>query len=296
MLLDEIINLATDDKQPIAVLLRKCVVLAHRLKNDQLKIWANKELNGYGTDDELPDYRKVPAITQGFFIGPGWSQMKALIPPSSLDEPHRQFARETHLTQGISAYEQATSHGKSGEATIPWPPDLVVHYQDRIIDMMHLHSAFQEIPKSGLVELLDTVRTRVLNMALEIQGEVGEDDPDLKHVEPASESRINQTIIQNIHGGQAFVSTGQSSMTVQQQNLTHNWENLAAALRASGVSEPELKELSGAVNQDGKTMGANVTGWIKKTAPKVLSGGVKVGIAIGQPLLTEFLKQYFGLT
>jgi hypothetical protein len=62
------------------------------------------------------------------------------------------------------------------------------------------------------------------------------------------------------------------------------------------VSEPELKELSGAVNQDGKTMGANVAGWIKKTAPKVISGGVKVGFAIGQPLLTEFLKQYFGLT
>jgi hypothetical protein len=34
MLLDEIIDLATDNKQPIAVLLRKCIVLGHRLKND----------------------------------------------------------------------------------------------------------------------------------------------------------------------------------------------------------------------------------------------------------------------
>jgi hypothetical protein len=46
MLLDDTIALATDDKQPIAVLLRKCIILGHRLKNDQLKIWANKELNG----------------------------------------------------------------------------------------------------------------------------------------------------------------------------------------------------------------------------------------------------------
>ena len=43
-------------------------------------------------------------------------------------------------------------------------------------------------------------------------------------------------------------------------------------------------------------MGSMVTGWIMKTAPKVLSGGVKVGAAVGQTLLTEFLKQYFGLT
>jgi hypothetical protein len=239
----------------------------------------------------------VPTLTQGNFVGPGWSQMRAAIPPSSLEERHRPFAELAPLGQGISVYEQAVKQGEKNKSTqIPWPPDLVVYYQDRIMDVMHLHSAYQEIPRSAMVELLDTVRTRVLNMALEIQGEVGEDDPDLKHVEPASESRINQTIIQNIHGGQAFVSTGQSSMTVQTQNLTHNWANLAAPLQASGVSEPELKELSSAVDQDGKTMGANVTGWIKRTAPKVLSGGVKVGIAVGQPLLTEFLKQYFGLS
>jgi AbiTii len=193
--------------------------------------------------------------------------------------------------------DKAVKQGDKNKSTqIPWPPDLVVYYQRQILNRMQLHSAYQEIPRSGLVELLDTVRTRVLNMALEIQGEVGEGDPDLKHVEPASESRINQTITQHIYGGQAFVSTGQSSMSVHQQNLTHNWENLEAALRASGVSDPDLKELSSAVNQDGKTMGSNVSAWVKKTAPKVLSGGVKVGIAIGRPLLTEFLKQYFGLT
>jgi hypothetical protein len=295
MLLDDIISLASDDSQPIAVLLRKCIVLAHRLKNDQLKVWANKELNGYGRDDELPDYRKPTANSRGIFIGPGWLQMKVLIPPSSLDEPHQLFAREAHLLQGIAAYEQVVQ-SEDEAANIPWPPDLVVRYRDRIMKRMHLHSACQEIPKTSLVVLLDTVRTRVLNVALEIQGEVGEDDPDLKHVEPASESRINQTIIQHIYGGQGFLSTGQSRMTVHQQNLTHNWENLEAALRASGVSEPELKELSSAVNQDGKTMGANVTGWIKKTAPKVLTSRVKVGAAVGQTLLTEFLRQHFGLS
>ena len=222
--------------------------------------------------------------------------MQSVIPPSSLDEPHQLFAREAHLTQGIAAYQKVASEGGNGTIMIPWPPDLVVHYQDRIMDMMHLHSAYQEIPKSSLIELLYTVRTRVLNVALEIQGEVGPDDSGLKNVEPATESLINQTVNQYIYGGQGFLSTGQSSMTVHQQNLTHNWENLEAALRASGVSEPDLKELSGAVNQDGKTMGSNVMGWIRKTAPKVLSGGVKVGAAVGQTLLTEFLRQHFDLS
>jgi hypothetical protein len=43
-------------------------------------------------------------------------------------------------------------------------------------------------------------------------------------------------------------------------------------------------------------MGAKVKSWIEKTAPKVLSGGVKVGVAVGQSLLLEYLKQYYGLS
>ena len=43
-------------------------------------------------------------------------------------------------------------------------------------------------------------------------------------------------------------------------------------------------------------MGAKVKGWMEKVAPKVLSGGVKVGVAVGQSLLLEYLKQYYGLS
>jgi hypothetical protein len=71
---------------------------------------------------------------------------------------------------------------------------------------------------------------------------------------------------------------------------------LAKVLRSAGISEPELNELSTAVKGDGKTMGAKVKDWIEKTAPKVLSGGVKVGVAVGQSLLLEYLKQYYGLS
>lgn len=55
MLLDDIINLATDDRQSITVLLRKCIVLPHQLKNERLNVWANKELNSYPSEKELPE-------------------------------------------------------------------------------------------------------------------------------------------------------------------------------------------------------------------------------------------------
>lgn len=56
MPLDDIIDLATDNRQPITVLLRKCLILASQLKSERLKVWTNKELNGYDPDDSLPPY------------------------------------------------------------------------------------------------------------------------------------------------------------------------------------------------------------------------------------------------
>lgn len=46
MLLDEIIEFAVDDKKPLTVMLRKCILLAAHLKNERLKVWASQELGG----------------------------------------------------------------------------------------------------------------------------------------------------------------------------------------------------------------------------------------------------------
>jgi AbiTii len=46
-LLDEIVDLSVKDDEKVSVLLRKCLVLAAKIKNDKLKEWAQHELNGY---------------------------------------------------------------------------------------------------------------------------------------------------------------------------------------------------------------------------------------------------------
>jgi len=306
MLLDDIIDLATDNKQSITVLLRKCLILASQLKNERLKAWANKELNGYGDDYDagLPDYRITPAQAVGFLNGPFGAQWNNWpIPPAILEEKHRTFATEVRLAQAISAYEDlVNTAGIKGTITMNWPTNLVLYYQQRIPNNkgMILNHAYQEIPKSSLVEMIDTVRTRVLNMALDIKSEIGETDADLKKITPQEAKKVDQTITNYIHAGTVYVSTGESTMhaaTIQQQQniMASDWDHLTKVLRNAGLSQPELDELSTAVKEDGQTMGAKVKGWIAKTAPKVLSGGVKIGATVGQNLLLEYLKQYYGL-
>jgi hypothetical protein len=60
---------------------------------------------------------------------------------------------------------------------------------------MNLVAAYQEITQGALVELVDAVRTRVLNMALEIQSEVGENDVDLKHITPREAKKLDQAVV-----------------------------------------------------------------------------------------------------
>jgi hypothetical protein len=60
-LLREIEAGALDSWTPIADVLRKVIAIGGRYHSPELRDWASRELNGYGPDDELPDYRKYEA-------------------------------------------------------------------------------------------------------------------------------------------------------------------------------------------------------------------------------------------
>jgi|SRR5215467_4163954 len=84
VLLDDIIHLAEDDQNPLPNLLRKCLRLASELKIERLKLWANKELDGYEgcTVEEIPQYRIVQAHAYGSFAGAfnSWCNKHIIIP------------------------------------------------------------------------------------------------------------------------------------------------------------------------------------------------------------------------
>lgn len=130
-LLDQIIdNGATGNSEPLANLLRKCLVLASTLKNSSLKIWASNELNGYPSPDVLPPYRVIPIVARGFFLGPFQAQIRDQpLPPIALEPQHRHWATTAYLAQPTAAYDQQSKSG----GQIPWPPDLTTLYQAKII-------------------------------------------------------------------------------------------------------------------------------------------------------------------
>jgi hypothetical protein len=299
MLLDEIIELATDDKHKLSVVLRKCLVLAQKLKNDRLKQWANQELNGYSSIESLPDYRIFNAPALGDFVGMAGSSVKNYpLPAYLLKEEHKDWGNRVFLAQAVGALEDAVAHSKDRSLHFPWPADLVALYQDefQMENGMVLAAARQGLSISAVAGLLDNVRNRTLNMALEIQSEVGSDD--LANITPAEITKVSQTINNYISGGTNFFASGQSQVSARfTQNIISAGDRaqLDEALKKAGLDDADLQELTEAEKADGeKKMGTRVMDWIKKNAPKALVGGVKLGADITKEVLVAYLKQYTG--
>jgi AbiTii-like protein len=277
--------------------LRQCILLGYELKNESLKTWANQELNGYRDPEAIPKYRIVSAGAIGIFrSGLAYPAETRHIPALMMEETHRDSAEIVRLAEPISAYE---NHLKSDghNLTYLWDSNLIAYYQTTFIRGYALVTASQQVSLGAIVGALDTIRTLVLNMALEIREEIGESDADFKKVKanPVEAAKVNHIVINQIYGGTVFMG-GSGTQTINVQNIAvGNWQDLTNPLQAIGIPEAEVGELSSAILKDGKTMGQRVQSWIGRNAAKVFDHGLRVGTTVGTTILTEYIKRHFGL-
>lgn len=111
-LLTSLRNHMLDESEPLAGLLRKCLMLGAETGSDSLRQWARKELNGYNSDDELPSYRKLPfpPLSADTMSGNTWAKNMTYsvlqLPPKA-----REFLGEEFLLyQPVDELERISTH------------------------------------------------------------------------------------------------------------------------------------------------------------------------------------------
>jgi hypothetical protein len=295
-LLDEIIELAAREQGSVATLLRKCLVLAHALKNDRLKIWSANELNGYA-DDEVPEYRKAPAPAKGLFVGPFGAQVNNQpIPPAMLQERHRHFAESVELRQPIASYENAGGHSRF---VFEWPANLTVIYQASFFEGAYaLNRAWQEIPSSVLLGLIDTVRTRVLRFALELKEDLGSVSENFNAL---PKEKVDQQVVTYIFGGTNVIAS--RDFQIESIEITQgDWNTLAKALDRVGVRDSAIAELKAALDDDSKDetgpkpgLGKRTVAWLKDLAKKSGQFALSAGAEVVKKEATKWILGYLGL-
>lgn len=173
-LLREIQQEAISSNSNLPQLLRKCKYLSFRLDNDDFKAWINCELNGYNSIDDLPDYRKLIVNSKGHFAGAYGSELKnANIPTLLIPPEFRDNLQRTHFVQSVAALDSILKSAETNNSTSTlheqWNPDVLALLQDKFYERMICYYAWKVIPVSAVASILDTIRTRILNFALEIE-------------------------------------------------------------------------------------------------------------------------------
>lgn len=304
-LLQEIQSDAVDANVDISVVLRKCKVLAARLGNEEFKLWVERELNGYTSKEDLPEYRILTVESHGNFIGIAWKANDVPIAPSIIPEEYRDIVTMVYFMDAISYYQsllQTTDKKDSGNIlSNPWPADLVRLVGSEIYENMHCVNAWKVVPKSSVAALLDTVRNRVLSFVLEIEAEApdaGEAPPNTK---PIPDERINQVFNTYIQGNVTSLTAGSQTIT-QTTEITiikDDLDSLKQYLKSLGISEPDLKELDQAIQEDAQSgvkgnLGSKVKVWLGKMISKTGSSTWNIATSVATNLLIKALSAYYG--
>jgi hypothetical protein len=119
-MIKEIIDLLSDDEKSLSTPLLKTQVFASRLGNENLYAWVTKELNGFGINDEVPEYRIAKANPMGT-ISQGYQyEQNTTLPVSIFGHDIAEKLIKFRIDGGIKSLEEVAS-GKYGDTILRVP-------------------------------------------------------------------------------------------------------------------------------------------------------------------------------
>ena len=295
-LLQEIQQLAVDSSVDLDSILRKCLILASRLRQKELKTWVRSELDGYSSDN-LPDYRTFSSFAQGHFSGAFGRQVKnANIPETHIPKELRDIL-QIKVTQSVSEIQDMIADATEGRLMKPWPASLYTLFDGIVFEDMSLLSAWTVIPKNKFVGVLNTVRNRILSFALEMEEEypeAGETDDS----KPLPEEKITKLFTTNIYGTIGNFAAGSTVGTMSANIIeSGNFDSLSTYLSSIGIDASLVADLKKAIEKDplpkDDSLGKHVSKWFGKIMTLAAQGAFKIATGSIASVITHALMQYY---
>lgn len=295
-LLQEIQEAATGSITPLVDLLRKCRILAARLKHEPLEVWVRLELNGYPQDAELPAYRKVPCDVLCSLINAAWRANSMVVPESVFPDKDRSNLTEVSLYQGVAELEELVN--SKGELAIAIDPAYAAHHFGKAFPQFNVTGAWRSISPVSLKGVVETIRSKVLDFALEIEAENPDAGERAAGELPVSRERLTQIFNMTITdaGSVAVGSAGFTQTAIQVRQ--GEWSSLVGALKTLGVPEENLGELREVLEADSAAprevgeFGPGAQRWLGKLGSAVATGAVQLATAEGLKLVGQAILMF----
>lgn len=300
-LLQEIVTLLSDKDGSLTDALLKTKVLMHRIGHKELAGWVNDELSGYLSSSDVPDYRTIPTRLYGNVSNMAWRHSGMQLPTSHLPKEVRERFCVEKLRQSIQVLEQLSQ--SDGSLSKPVTPEWYHTLEKGAIEQsFSIDGAWVQFEPTQIVNVLIEVRSRLLDFALNLQGELG-DVAEENVTEAAKGIDAAGMFASAVFGDNTTVVIGNSNQSTITNTVTKgDFAALAEAFKVTGVSEADVDELKAAVDDDDpkavtetKQFGPKVTAWMGKMYEKAISGAWTIGIAAGGKLLADAIGSYYGI-
>lgn len=254
-LLDDIIAGATDDHVSTANLLRKVVVVCHRLGASEVRVWAESELNGYPDQTSLPSYRgPLSALVRGHYRGPAGSSATAMLSPQGAPDWFQEFF-QINLRQPLAELEMVASAEE--DAHIPWQGEAIVQWngweaEGKVPSLSFMNVVFADTVVSRLTVrgIIDQIRNSALSFALDLQRDYPDaGEPGGPTVRDAGVQQVIHSITNHIYGDGTNLSIGQGN---RQKSVVNkgDLDSFLQAVRELGVTGGDLSQLTDIVTSD----------------------------------------------
>jgi len=251
----------------------------------------------------VPNYRIWTLEIKGHFSGWGGSGMQnAPIPLAVIPDKVRESYERYQCRQSVASIEAILAKSKGGGGTMHINTgDLALALGQKVYQGQNCIQAWAECGEGHLVEVLNSVRNRILDFTLAIQKEA----PGAGETVPGSSGdikteRVSQIFYTTVYGGAANLVGAANDSTITFNISTQDFQSLERVLEQNGVKKPDLLELKGALESESvknpsEGFGPKVSMWIAKMMQKAADGSWQIGLGAAGNLLARAIAKYYGV-
>ena len=304
-LLREIQTEIVQERTPLGSIFLKLRVIASRLGSEPLEEWIRHESEGYPPDSDVPFYRVVGVIYRGTFFGPFDSRINNAQIPLSLIEEHAGKRWTTHeIRQGIVEIDNLIERSAAGKGKLGFDAsDLMLRLQGKIYEGHSCNGIEAQISRESLVQIQHVVRTRILDLTLELEKSV----PSATNIsfassslsDPLDSAKATQVYHQTINGNPTFINSGDGSQ-ISVSIGAHDESALIRYLVKAGITKSDASALAEIMASEEPTskeepFGDKAKAWMAANLRKAVDGTWKVAMSVAGRVLTEAALKYYGL-
>lgn len=303
-LLQQIQESVVQEGSDLGSILLKLRLLAARLGSDTLEEWVKHESEGYPRDAEVPPYRIVGVTYRGTFSGSfGAGINNAQIPPYLIEKHAGESWTKYEVRESIAAVDEMVKNSSDGGTLGIDASNLILLLQGKIYEGYACNDVTGTISLTSLYEIQQTVRSRILELTLELEksvpgamhvafGESGENKAETEQVQQISQQIIYGNVSTAVAGG----AGSQIAVGINERDNASFIEHLMQNGIPQGDAT-ELAELMAAEEPASaeEPFGEKAKDWVVGNMKKAAEGAWGVGLSVATKVLTEAAMKYYGL-